>query len=67
MLVVLTDDNPHLRSSVRRLAARVLLEYDLLPSVRAVGRSQWDRLAHYRFPIYQAIQSDGIDLTPRSA
>lgn len=67
VLVVLTSDDPHLRSSVRRLAARVSLEYDLLLSVRAIGRLQWDRLARYRFPIYQAIQSDGIDLTPGSA
>ncbi len=66
VLVVLTDDDPHLRSSVRRLAARVSLEYDLLLSVRAVGHSQWNKLARYRFPIYQAIQSNGIDLTPSS-
>lgn len=65
VLIVLTDDDSRLRSSVRRLAARVSLEYDLLLSVRAVGRSQWDRLARYHFPIYQSIQSDGIDLTPR--
>lgn len=67
VLVVLSDDDPYLRSSVRRLAARVSLEYNLLFSVRAVGRSQWERLAHYRFPLYQAIQSDGIDLTPEPA
>jgi len=67
VLVVLSDDDPHLCSNVRRLAARVSLEYDLLFSVRAMGRSHWERLARYRFPIYQAIQSDGIDLTPRPA
>ena len=67
VLVVLSDDDPYLCSSVRRLAARVSLEYDLLFSVRAVGRSHWERLARYRFPIYQAIQSDGIDLTPGPA
>jgi len=39
----------------------------LLFSVRAVGRSHWERLARYRFPIYQAIKADGIDLTPRPA
>jgi len=67
VLVVLNSDDPHLCSNVRRLAARVSLEYDLLFSLWAVGRSQWERLARYRFPIYQAIQSDGIDLTPRPA
>jgi len=67
VLVVLNSDDPHLRSNVRRLAARVSLEYDLLFSLWAVGRSHWERLARYRFPIYQAIQADGIDLTPRPA
>ncbi len=64
VIVVLTNDDPHLRSSVRRLAARVSLEYDLLISVRAVGRSHWYKLSHYRFPIYQAIQAEGIALIP---
>jgi len=63
LLVTLADDDPHLRSEVRRLGARVSLEYDLLLSVRAVGRSQWAELARHRFPLYQAIVSEGIDLT----
>ena len=67
VLVALADDDPSLRSSVRRLAARVSLEYNLLISVRAVGRSQWEQLSRYRFPIYQAIQTEGIALIPESA
>ena len=63
LLVTLADDDPHLRSQVRRLAARVSLEYDLLLSVRAASRSQWAELARYRFPLYQAIVSEGIDLS----
>ncbi len=63
VIVVLTNDDPHLRSSVRRLTARVSLEYDLLISVRAVGRSRWRELSRYRFPIYRAIQAEGIPLT----
>ena len=62
LLVTLADDDPHLRSKVRRLAARVSLEYDLLLSVRAVSRSQWAELARYRFPLYRAVVSEGIDL-----
>jgi len=67
VLVALTNDDPRLRSQVRRLAARVSLEYDLLLSVHAVGRSRWNKLARYRFPLYQAIESEGIDLTPQTA
>lgn len=62
LLVALADDDPRLRSEVRRLAARVSLEYNLLLSVRAVSRSQWAELARYRFPLYRAIVSEGIDL-----
>jgi len=67
VMVVLADDDPDLRSSVRRLAARVSLEYDLLLSVRAASRSQWEKLSRYRFPIYQAIQAEGIALIPKPA
>jgi predicted nucleotidyltransferase len=64
VLEVLTNDDPRLRSGVRRLAARVSLEHDLLISMFAVGRSHWEELSRYRFPIYQAIQSEGIPLIP---
>ena len=64
VLVVLTSDDPHLRSKIRRLAARVSLEYDILISLFAVSRSHWENLSSYRFPIYQAIQAEGIALTP---
>ena len=67
VLVSLTDDDPELIWEVRRLAARVSLEYDFLLSVRAVGRSQWNELSRYRFPLYRAIESEGIDLTPEPA
>jgi predicted nucleotidyltransferase len=40
LLVTLSDDDLQLRSAVRRLAARVSLEYERLLSVCAVSRSQ---------------------------
>lgn len=67
VLVILTNDDPNLRSRVRRLAARVSLEYDLLISMRAVGQSHWEELSRYRFPIYEAIRSEGIPLKPEPA
>ncbi len=67
VLVRLIDDDPRLQSEVRRLAARVSLEYDLLLSVRAVGRSQWERMARYRSPLFQALQVEGIPLAPQPA
>lgn len=67
VLTVLTNDDPRLCSNVRRLAARVSLEYDILISMFAVGRSHWHKLSRYQFPIYQAIQSEGIVLSPEPA
>jgi predicted nucleotidyltransferase len=64
ILVRLTNDDPDLLWDVQCLAARVSLEYDLLLSVRAVSRSQWERMARYRSPLYRALQTEGIDLTP---
>ncbi len=64
LLVRLDDDDPDLRWEAQRLAARISLEYGLLLSVRAVSRSQWDRLARYHSPLYQALRSEGIFLTP---
>jgi predicted nucleotidyltransferase len=64
VLVRLTNDDPYLRSDIRRLAARVSFEYDVLLSVRAVSKSHWLKLSHCRFPLYQSVQSEGIDLTP---
>lgn len=67
LLVELTDDDVDLQWEVQRLAARVSLEYDLLLSVRAVGRSQWERMARYRSPLYRALQAEGVPLLPQSA
>lgn len=67
VVVTLTNDDPNLRSAVRRLAARVSLEHDLLLSVQAVSRSRWKELVRYRFPLYEAIISEGLDLTPEPA
>jgi predicted nucleotidyltransferase len=67
LLVTLADDDPQLRSDVRRLAARVSLEYGLLLSARAVSRSQWTELSRYRFPLYQSVVSEGIDISPHAA
>jgi predicted nucleotidyltransferase len=67
VLVRLLDDDPHLQSDVRRLAARVSLEYGLLLSVRAVSRSQWERMTHYRSPLFRTLETEGIPLTLQPA
>jgi predicted nucleotidyltransferase len=64
VLVRLADDDWQLGWAVRRLAARVSLEHDVLLSVRAIGPKQWERMERYRVPLYQGIQAEGLDLTP---
>ena len=63
VVVVLDNDDPEMRMSVRGVAADVSLAYDVLISVRAIGRSHWRELSQHRFPLYQAIVTDGIPLT----
>jgi predicted nucleotidyltransferase len=67
VLVRLSDGDSTLQWEVQCLAARVSLEYDLLLSVRAVSRSQWERMARYRSPLFHALEAEGIPLTPQPA
>jgi uncharacterized protein len=67
VLVSLADDDPELRWQVQLLAARISLDHDLLLSVRAVSRSQWNKLASLRTPLYRAVTTEGIALTPSPA
>jgi predicted nucleotidyltransferase len=65
VLVALTNDDPRLRSQVRRLSARVSLECDLLLSIQSVGRLAVENAGSLPFPLYRVIESGGIDLTPQ--
>jgi uncharacterized protein (UPF0332 family) len=47
----------------RVMDARLDSDYDVLISVRAIGRSHWERISRYRFPFYQSLEADGIPLT----
>jgi uncharacterized protein len=62
VLVVLKENSPYTRQGIRRLAARISLEFDVLISVRALDRDTWEPIERYRFPFYQEIETDGIDL-----
>jgi predicted nucleotidyltransferase len=62
VLVVLRDNDWRLRDAMRTLGARVSLEHDVLLSIRAVSADKWTELARYQFPLYRAIQAEGIVL-----
>jgi predicted nucleotidyltransferase len=62
ILVVLRDNDWRLCDAIRTLGARVSLEHDVLLSIRAVSPDKWAELARYQFPLYQAIQTEGIVL-----
>jgi len=65
VLAVLDNDDPRLRSQVRRTAARVSLEYDVLISIRAVSHSHWEEMSEYEYPLYKTIKAEGIRLDHR--
>jgi len=65
VLAVLDNDDPRLRSQVRRTAARVSLEYDVLISIRAVSHSRWEEMSEYEYPLYKTIKNEGICLDRR--
>ncbi|MFQ5612407.1 MAG: nucleotidyltransferase domain-containing protein [Anaerolineae bacterium] len=67
VLVVLNNNSPYVRQEIRRLAARISLDYDVLLSVRALDRDAWEPFARYKFPLYQEVETDGIDLMERPA
>ena len=62
LLVVLNANDWQLRDTIRTLGARISLEYEVLLSVRAVSLDKWAELARYQFPLYRAIQAEGIML-----
>lgn len=64
VLVLLRDDDWQLRRAMRILGARVSLEHDVLLSIRAMPPNKWAELARYQFPLYRAIQADGLVLFP---
>jgi predicted nucleotidyltransferase len=62
ILVVLRDNDWRLCDAIRTLGARVSLKHDVLLSIRAVSPDKWTELARYQFPLYRAIQTEGIVL-----
>lgn len=64
VLVVLRNGDWRLRDTMRILGARVSLEHDVLLSIRAVSLDKWAELARYQFPLYRAIQAEGVILFP---
>ncbi|MCP4610659.1 MAG: nucleotidyltransferase domain-containing protein [Planctomycetes bacterium] len=64
VLVVLRNNDWQLRDAMRTLGARISLEHDVLLSIRAVSPDKWSELTRYQFPIYRAVQNEGVVLFP---
>ncbi len=62
LLVVVDSDDWRLHKELRRLAARVSLQYDLILSTRIMSRAHFDELRKRRTLLFQNIERDGIKL-----
>lgn len=66
LLIVTTDDDWQMRKQLRRIAARVSLEYDVLLAPLIMSEQHYQTLVTQRFTLCQSIERDGIVLYPIS-
>jgi hypothetical protein len=54
--------NPERRGVIRRMAARLSLDYDTLINTHLLDKARWDELIQYQDTLWREIQRDGIPL-----
>jgi len=60
LLVALRGLNPERRGIIRRLAARVSLEYDTLINTHLYEEARWEAIVTHRDTLWREVQRDGI-------
>ncbi len=60
VLVILHQENRHLRRQILRQAARLSLKYDVLLSPRVIGADRWAQMRG--FSLYQNVQREAVTL-----
>ena len=65
LAVILDQDDPESRETIRDLAAELGLEYGLFVSTRIWSQKHWNFLQALQTSLYQNIQKDGIELLPK--
>jgi predicted nucleotidyltransferase len=64
LLVLVDVETPEFRSKLWQVASDISLDYSVVLSPRVVGQARWDDMHRMRLPLYRAIITDGIALTP---
>ena len=62
LLIVPHSLNPERRGIIRRMAARISLDYDTLLNTHILDKTRWDDLARHQDTLWREIQRDGISL-----
>jgi len=64
LLVLVDEENPSFRSQLWAIASEVSLEHNLVLSVRVFGQARWAESRRMGLPLYRAIDSEAMLLTP---
>lgn len=64
ILVIVTDDRWPVRDRILTIGSRLSLEHDVLFNIVVVGWARWATLEQIRHPLYRAVITEGIDITP---
>lgn len=62
LLIVLHNLNPERRGIIRRMAARISLDFDTLLNTHILDKARWDKIVRYQDTLWREIQRDGISL-----
>jgi predicted nucleotidyltransferase len=62
LMIITADDDWQLHKQLRRIAARISLEYDVLLAPLIMSERDYRELVTQRFTLYQNIECDGIVL-----
>lgn len=62
VLIVLRNLNSERRGTIRRIAARVSLNFDTLINTHIIDKDRWNYLEEHQDTLWREVQRDGISL-----
>ncbi len=66
ILIIVDTDDRGLARKIRRTAARVSLEYDVLFNTHIISQEQWSEMERHQTTYWRNVQREGIELRPES-
>ena len=64
LLVLVDAEDREFRSELWRIASDVSLDHNAVVSARVFGQGRWAEARRMRLPLYRAVVTDGVPLTP---